>query len=461
MESYRGIALPAIQQTSFRLSPSDTVAEANRIASIGAMEPVVRAIAADVVGHAGNVPKVGPDRLARWVRDNIRYTQEATGLEVLQGPITTLRLETGDCDDLSILWTALCRSIGIEAFVVGLREHDQSGYYHAVGYAGGQLFELSRDQRYGGPRRGHRMAGVPRGSVGLYYDPIRQSSSTLAGRAKKARASVDAGAMAADAAALGVEFSDSVLQGTRAGDAIGIVARAAGSGAAAGMTAAGVASGQIAAALGVAGAAGPIGAVVGCVIALAVLGSAIAKTEQNRNRAADRANELLELLAVIAEGSGLHGTPAQTLRVRLIEAIPVLSGTIGMHGRGSRRLHIATLTDYTPPAGCTWSDGARVKRRGVYNVFFGKSGGATTMANVMAGHVTAARALVDAMAGMPLAERQRLLSVALQVALGPRGLHGVPLPLASLSSVSAPRRNLLRPALVAGAIAAAIAAGVS
>lgn len=47
-----------------------------------------------------------------WVQNNIRYTKDVAGVETLQTPIQTLRLRTGDCDDMSMLTAALMESIG-------------------------------------------------------------------------------------------------------------------------------------------------------------------------------------------------------------------------------------------------------------------------------------------------------------------------------------------------------------
>lgn len=47
-----------------------------------------------------------------WVRANIRYTKDVSGVETLQSPIQTLRLRQGDCDDHSTLTAALLEAIG-------------------------------------------------------------------------------------------------------------------------------------------------------------------------------------------------------------------------------------------------------------------------------------------------------------------------------------------------------------
>lgn len=50
--------------------------------------------------------------LQHWVRDNIVYVADPRGVELLQTPPRTLQLQTGDCDDKSILLAALLETVG-------------------------------------------------------------------------------------------------------------------------------------------------------------------------------------------------------------------------------------------------------------------------------------------------------------------------------------------------------------
>ncbi len=50
--------------------------------------------------------------LWRFVRDSIRYVRDVRGIDTLQTPSTTLKLGQGDCDDKSLLLSALLESIG-------------------------------------------------------------------------------------------------------------------------------------------------------------------------------------------------------------------------------------------------------------------------------------------------------------------------------------------------------------
>jgi len=47
-----------------------------------------------------------------WVRDNVKWIRDTRGFETLQYPYRTLAFGGGDCDDLSILESALYLSIG-------------------------------------------------------------------------------------------------------------------------------------------------------------------------------------------------------------------------------------------------------------------------------------------------------------------------------------------------------------
>lgn len=47
-----------------------------------------------------------------FVRDRIRYVQDPVGLESIAGPLETLRVGQGDCDDKSVLAVSLLQAIG-------------------------------------------------------------------------------------------------------------------------------------------------------------------------------------------------------------------------------------------------------------------------------------------------------------------------------------------------------------
>lgn len=53
--------------------------------------------------------------LQNWVRDEIRYTRDPVGAEMVQTPKRTLVTGMGDCDDKSTLLAAMLQSVGIPA----------------------------------------------------------------------------------------------------------------------------------------------------------------------------------------------------------------------------------------------------------------------------------------------------------------------------------------------------------
>lgn len=152
--------------------PRERVRAANQMAAAAALEPEMRKASASILAGCRDVPRRGREVLARWIRSNIRYMWEAPGVELLQGPEETLRLGLGDCDDLAILWCALCRASGLRAYVAGV---DESGagtaFGHAVGVGAGRFYELSKDRHYGG--RGHRsLVFRPRpGDAVVWWEP--------------------------------------------------------------------------------------------------------------------------------------------------------------------------------------------------------------------------------------------------------------------------------------------------
>jgi hypothetical protein len=156
-------------------TPTDRVRIANELVHQKALDPPLRAVAQRIVANTRDIPHQGARDIARWVRKQIRYAQEAPGVEVLQGPYTTLRYGMGDCDDLAILWATLCRSIGLEAYVAGVAETTEpDSFYHAVGYDddNGKHYELSRDHRYGGAYQNGEAFTLAPGSITVVWTPV-------------------------------------------------------------------------------------------------------------------------------------------------------------------------------------------------------------------------------------------------------------------------------------------------
>ena len=60
------------------------------------------------------------EAIFKWVRSNIRYTQDIDGVETLQSPIATLDSKHGDCDDQATLLAALLNAAGHPARFVAI-----------------------------------------------------------------------------------------------------------------------------------------------------------------------------------------------------------------------------------------------------------------------------------------------------------------------------------------------------
>ena len=181
------------------LTTHDTVRISNEIAQQRSLDAPIRALGSMIIGDITNAKTQIPERVANWIRKNVKYTQETPMVEVLQGPYRTLGGDikvntpmgpfafrgtgTGDCDDLSILFATLCRSLGLEAHLVGVAKiGTPDNFFHAMGYYNGVFYELSKDKPYGGVNGNDSKVAseVPYdGIIGLIYDPIRKSFSRV------------------------------------------------------------------------------------------------------------------------------------------------------------------------------------------------------------------------------------------------------------------------------------------
>jgi len=68
------------------------------------------------------------DTLQVFVRDQIRYVNDIDGVETLQTPVQTLKIQAGDCDDKAVLLAALAATIGFATrfCAIGVRGQDFS-----------------------------------------------------------------------------------------------------------------------------------------------------------------------------------------------------------------------------------------------------------------------------------------------------------------------------------------------
>jgi len=81
----------------------------------GAKDFYVRQKAIDILLEKKIPPKdyIGEIRaLFGWVQQNVRYTKDPFQVEVLHAARRMIELRAGDCDDMTILLSAMLRSIG-------------------------------------------------------------------------------------------------------------------------------------------------------------------------------------------------------------------------------------------------------------------------------------------------------------------------------------------------------------
>lgn len=155
-------------------SADETVVLAGQLSHRASRESRLRTLAARITDRLIRVDVNGSAEIARFVRRSIRYRMETPGVEILQGPFTTLQTKVGDCDDLVILWVALCRSIGIDATFAGIRQKGATDYIHAIGYLPNErtFVELTDDRIYGGKRQPLLYGKLPPGLEALYWSPL-------------------------------------------------------------------------------------------------------------------------------------------------------------------------------------------------------------------------------------------------------------------------------------------------
>jgi len=395
---------PHLHYVDGRMSSEDTVRAANLLAFRHSADAPVRRVAASVVKGMRDVPRQAPDALAAWVRSNLLYTQESPGIEALNGANTTLWTGTGDCDDLATTWATLVRSVGVEAFVVGLQRPGRRGFFHAVGLANGQLYELSRDETYGAPMRGRRIVSLPPGVVGFYYDPWKRRDGRVSDAMGSAR---DAWAGTQDLLSeLGIELDPGMLPNGRIGDAVKFVAATAGSAAATGSTVAALAATTSLNAIP------GVGQIAAAVAAIGMFGAALARRNKQRRRAARRGNEVKELGDVVAALCQIDPEKRIQFRLWWAQLLPRMVGSYGAKGYRSRRVTIATVDNMTADDGLVWLDGSTGRKLGVQEVFYRKSNGARLAAEAMTGHRDAALAMARALARIPLSQRRETVALA-------------------------------------------------
>jgi hypothetical protein len=103
--------------------------------------PTIKTTAAMIQHQAGtNNSFVLAKELFIWLKENTEYHPHL-GQETVQPAHKTLQLKTGDCDDLSLLYLALCRSRNIPARIIrGILVEEDSRVLTAVYHAWVEVF---------------------------------------------------------------------------------------------------------------------------------------------------------------------------------------------------------------------------------------------------------------------------------------------------------------------------------
>ena len=97
----------------------------------------IRRLAAEILREY-DVPrrdwKAETSAVFHWVRQNIRYTRDPTGVELFQKPRRTVELGIADCDDLSILICSLLGSIGhvLQLRTIGITDTGQAEHIYPL-----------------------------------------------------------------------------------------------------------------------------------------------------------------------------------------------------------------------------------------------------------------------------------------------------------------------------------------
>lgn len=105
--------------------------------------------------------------LWQFVRDEIRYVRDVRGIDTLQTPTKTLELHQGDCDDKSLLLSALLESIGYATRFTVAATMPRASYNHVYVEAFvpklGKWIPLESS-----------VAGFPFGASIRSYEPLRR-----------------------------------------------------------------------------------------------------------------------------------------------------------------------------------------------------------------------------------------------------------------------------------------------
>lgn len=112
-----------------------TVETIIRLIKAGAKDFCVRQTAIDILLQNGVQPKDylrEIKTLFEWVKRNVRYTRDIYRVELLHSARRMLELRAGDCDDLTILLSAMLKAIGhpVRLALVGFNPRRKKLFTH-------------------------------------------------------------------------------------------------------------------------------------------------------------------------------------------------------------------------------------------------------------------------------------------------------------------------------------------
>lgn len=115
---------------------------------IESRSPTIRSLAREIVGpHADTDAWTQVEAIYDWVRGHVKYIEGP-----FKGALSALKEKSGDCEELSSLFIALCRAHGVPARTVWVPGHCYAEFYLVDGEGQGHWFpcQPAGDRDFGG-----------------------------------------------------------------------------------------------------------------------------------------------------------------------------------------------------------------------------------------------------------------------------------------------------------------------
>jgi len=93
----------------------------------GKISPTIISAASTIIRNAANKDYFSEaEQIFNFVKQNIRYTRDPEGVELVQAPWITLKRGQGDCDDQATIVAALAAAIGMQTGFEAIRGSAQT-----------------------------------------------------------------------------------------------------------------------------------------------------------------------------------------------------------------------------------------------------------------------------------------------------------------------------------------------